>query len=230
MAVFVGHGAGALTERAPFGLQAERIAQPPSSEAIETGATTSTLLNETAMPLLVNAAHPLPEGYQPTRLVNLYAQADRQFDLDAADILMEEEAYAAMNAMFSAARQDGVAGFLVTSGYRTREEQQRIYDATTDGTAAAPGTSEHETGLAFDVAASGGGDFTQTAQFQWLYAHCAEYGFILRYPQGKEAVTGYPYEPWHYRYVGVAHAAAVMDGGLTLEEYVDKGSRGDAGR
>jgi D-alanyl-D-alanine carboxypeptidase len=169
--------------------------------------------------LLVNAANPLPEGYRPGTLVNLYAQKGRHFQLAKADIEVDETVFDAMEAMFTAAEQDGVDGFIITSGYRSREAQADIFASNTDGTAANPGESEHETGLAFDVVAMGDGNFENTPQFEWLRGHCAEYGFIIRYPKGKESVTGYPYEPWHYRYVGGEHAAAITDAGLTLEEY-----------
>ncbi|RYD01409.1 hypothetical protein N752_30920 [Desulforamulus aquiferis] len=61
-----------------------------------------------------------------------------------------------------------------------------------------------------------------TPQFEWLAKHCAEYGFIIRYPKGKEDVTGVPFEPWHYRYVGTPHAKEIMDKGITLEEYLEQ--------
>jgi D-alanyl-D-alanine carboxypeptidase len=121
-----------------------------------------------------------------------------------------------------------VGGFIVTSGYRTREEQEAIFAAITNGTAARPGESEHETGLAFDVTVMGGSgeDFGSTPQFEWLSQHCADFGFIIRYPQGREEVTGYPYEPWHYRYVGKPHAQTIMAENLTLEQYLEKMAAG----
>ena len=93
---------------------------------------------------------------------------------------------------------------------------------------APPGTSEHLTGLAVDLISpdwynthsSLTSDFENTKQFAWLYAHCAEYGFILRYPKDKVAITGYSYEPWHYRYVGVEAAKEIMSKKICLEEYV----------
>ena len=86
---------------------------------------------------------------------------------------------------------------------------------------AVPGTSEHSLGLAVDLN-SLEESFEQTAQFKWLIEHCAEYGFILRYPKDKEDITGISYEPWHYRYVGEDHAAKIMEQGLCLEEYVQQ--------
>jgi D-alanyl-D-alanine carboxypeptidase len=145
--------------------------------------------------LLVNAENPLPEDYRPKNLVNLYDQKHKHFQLAKADIEVCETVYQAMGAMFAAAQKDGVKGFIITSGYRTREEQKEIFSDTLDGTAAKPGESEHETGLAFDVTAMGDENFELTPQFEWLSKHCAEYGFIIRYPKGMEDVTGYPYEP-----------------------------------
>ncbi len=89
---------------------------------------------------------------------------------------------------------------------------------------ARPGYSEHQTGLAADVSRADGACelkacFSQTAEGQWLATRAWDYGFILRYPEGKEMATGYEYEPWHIRYVGVELARAVRDSGQTLEEF-----------
>lgn len=170
--------------------------------------------------LLVNAAHGLEEGDQAKDLINLYEQKDRHFRLMRADMMLCREVYEAMQRMFLAAEQAGMDGFLLTSAFRDREQQAQIYAQTTDGSAAAPGHSEHETGLAFDVAVAGVADFSTTPQYEWLRGHCADYGFILRYPQGKEDLTGIPFEPWHYRFVGVDAATEIMSRGLCLEEYV----------
>jgi D-alanyl-D-alanine carboxypeptidase len=171
--------------------------------------------------LLVNPENPLPKDFRAVNLVNLYDQKGKHFHLANAGIKLSKDVFEAMDAMFAAARKDGVSGFIVTSGYRSREEQMEIFLATTDGTAAKPGESEHETGLAFDVTAMGNESFELTPQYEWLLGHCGEYGFIIRYPKGGEDVTGYPYEPWHYRYVGREHAARIMDMGITLEEYLE---------
>ena len=90
---------------------------------------------------------------------------------------------------------------------------------------AVPGTSEHATGLAVDIIS---GQYTglddkqgDTAEQEWLMAHCQEYGFILRYPEEKEHITGVIYEPWHYRYVGKQAAEEIHDQNVCLEEYLD---------
>ena len=97
------------------------------------------------------------------------------------------------------------------------EEKAKMYSAV-------PGTSEHETGLAIDVTGSDGkcaaeDCFGGTKEAKWLEAHVAEYGFIIRYPKGKTTITGYQYEPWHIRYVGIDVAKEMVSKNLTMEEY-----------
>ena len=115
------------------------------------------------------------------------------------------------------------------SDYRSWYDQQYIYNGyvARDGQAAAdrysarPGHSEHQSGLAIDINSTAF-DFDQTPEGKWLAAHCAEYGFVIRYPKGKEEITGYMYEPWHVRYVGKELAAKLYLGDgefTTLEEY-----------
>jgi LAS superfamily LD-carboxypeptidase LdcB len=109
--------------------------------------------------LLVNASHPLPEDYKAENLVNLYEQK-RHFRLAKSDLYLTQETFDAMNAMFAAAEKEGLNGFIVTSAYRSREDQARIYAESAAGYAQKPGQSEHETGLAFDVTARyDSGDF-----------------------------------------------------------------------
>lgn len=171
--------------------------------------------------LLVNTENPLPQDYQPENLVNLYEQKNKHFQLAKVDIEVCESVYQAMDAMFAAAQKDGVEGFIITSGYRSHEKQKEVFSTSADGIAAKPGESEHETGLAFDVTAYGNENFELTPQFEWISKHCAEYGFIIRYPKDMEDVTGVPFEPWHYRYVGTSHAKEIMDKGITLEQYLE---------
>ncbi len=172
--------------------------------------------------LLVNAWHPLPAGFAADDLVNLYGEK-RHFKLAASDICLTREAFEAANQMFRQASRDGIDGFTITSGYRTAEKQRALYENDENGTAAMPGTSEHQSGLAFDVTTRyDSGSFADTAQFRWLSEHCWEYGFILRYPEGREETTGVPYEPWHYRYVGVEIAQEIRANGWTLEDYCER--------
>ena len=171
--------------------------------------------------LLVNQANSLPFDYNATGLINLYEQKNRSFELDDTDIKMCEVAYKAMQKMFYEASKENVTDFVITSGYRTKEKQQEIYKNAKKGQAAKPGESEHQTGLAFDVMTNNSGvKFENTFHCKWLIQNCAKYGFILRYPKGKERITGFPYEPWHFRYVGTPHSETIMREGITLEEYL----------
>ena len=187
---------------------------------------------------LVNYAHTLPDdftlpqvkgraqgdyavagGFSP--LVNLYEQR-HSFRLAGSDIWLCQHVYAAMERMFAAAEAEGMNGFIITSGYRSRERQQEIYAETELGLAATPGASEHETGLSFDVTAySDNGDFGSTPQYAWLIANCWQYGFILRYPAGTQDITGITGESWHFRYVGQDAAQEILARDITLEQYLE---------
>jgi D-alanyl-D-alanine carboxypeptidase len=115
----------------------------------------------------------------------------------------------------------------ICSGFRSYAYQQNLYNryvardgkAEADRYSARPGHSEHQTGLAMDVN-SVGQSFAYTSEGKWLAAHAHEYGFIIRYPKGKEDITGYMYEPWHIRYVGVEIAKEITEAGITFEEYM----------
>ncbi len=132
---------------------------------------------------------------------------------------------AQFNKLANAAAAEGLNIYL-SSGFRSYDYQAQIYDnyCARDGQAAAdtysarPGHSEHQTGLAIDVNQIDD-TFIGTPEAIWLENHCHEYGFILRYPQGKQDITGYKYESWHIRYVGTDLSYAIHDSGLTLEEY-----------
>ena len=177
------------------------------------------LPNKTSV-LLVNRAHPLPPDFAEEKLTALW-NVSRHFLLTAVDMRLAEAAYLAAEEMFTAAAAENLDGFLILSAYRSRDVQAQYFAHGKPGYLAAPGTSEHETGLAMDISAETGDDthFEHTPHFDWLKAHAHEYGFIRRYPQFKEKFTGVFYEPHHYRYVGREVAQALHDGGLCLEEY-----------
>jgi D-alanyl-D-alanine carboxypeptidase len=168
--------------------------------------------------LLINREHPCP--VDESALINVYAQKDRGFSLANSSILLDKNTFEAAKAMFQAAAADGVDGFILSSGYRDASQQEQLYEQD-PSQAQAPGTSEHQSGLAFDVTAYGNSDFSATPQFRWLYRHCWDYGFILRYPSDKTQITGIPAESWHYRYVGLPHSRIMAERGLCLEEYVE---------
>lgn len=186
--------------------------------------------NPADMAVLVNKTYKLPDNYKPQDLV--YPNVPFTFKEKIEKRKMRKEAAAALEKLFQAAKKDNLplAG---VSAYRSHETQKTLYNryVQKDGEAAAnkysakPGHSEHETGLAIDVAGSSGkcaaqDCFGATKEAKWLAEHAAEYGFIIRYPEGKESITGYQYEPWHLRYVGVDAAKEIVKQGVTLEEYI----------
>ena len=139
--------------------------------------------------------------------------------------------------MQAAAADDGVSLWAI-SAYRTLERQTELYEEKVaeyqalgydeeqakeeaGKWVAVPGTSEHCLGYAMDLC-SLEDNFEDSAQFQWLQEHCADYGFILRYPKDKVEITKISYEPWHYRYVGSNHAKIIMSQGICLEEYLEQ--------
>lgn len=135
-------------------------------------------------------------------------------------------AYQALMELQSAASSVGY-DLPLLSGYRSYATQKNTYaywcnlygEEYAQNVSALPGHSEHQTGLAFDVA-SLKSSFGDTEAGKWLESHCAEYGFILRYPKNKTHITGYYYEPWHIRYVGKEHSIPIMNQKITLEEYL----------
>ena len=187
-------------------------------------------LDKSAIPL-VNKNNKLPDNYE----VVLKTLPDRTNKA-------AEEAYQPMCDMLKAARKDGMI-LEVCSSYRSVERQKELfeedmralvrrgysyldaYDEVARETMP-PGYSEHSTGLAFDIVALDYQMLDQkqetTEENQWLREHCAEYGFILRYPKDKEDITGIDYESWHFRYVGVEIAEYIMENGISLEEFLEE--------
>ena len=186
--------------------------------------------------ILVSRNYPLPDGYAP----ELVSPSWSTYRVDAriAD---------AMEALYEAAKEAG-HNLVLVSAYRGVERQTVLYEDKVAGYQAngmsrseaedeaaklilPPGTSEHHTGLAVDVVCDVWFDkyagyldenYANYASAQWLAAHCAEFGFILRYPKDKTSITGVDYEPWHFRYVGVEAATSIMADGICLEEYLGK--------
>lgn len=192
-----------------------------------TGATSSAMATDpSSYQIVVNKATPLsPLTYRPTDLVTVpkYNPYGR---------ILRREVSAAVVAMGNAMKTAGKGKLIVQSGYRSYSSQQTILKAKTKAIGrtkalllvAKPGYSEHQTGLACDFAAYGVStlttSFAKTKAGIWLAANAYRYGFVLRYPKGKTAITGYNFEPWHFRYVGVTVATQMHDQAIqTLEEF-----------
>lgn len=173
--------------------------------------------------IVVNRWNEMPEDYS----VELIELSNGQ--------KVDEKIYPYLQEMFDAARREGIYP-VVREGYRTTEEQQKIFDdkiraylsegysrrkaeEAAEEWVALPGTSEHQLGIAVDINADREKCSNEDV-YIWLYENAYKYGFILRYPQGKQEITGTEYEPWHYRYVGMEAAREINGENMCLEEYV----------
>lgn len=202
--------------KAPVPQKSATVRNAPSSQAAVKKQSGSWEL------ILVNYDHEMPAGYRP-KLTTAFG-----FQMDARIV-------SPFQAMRSAAAKDGVS-LWISSAYRSREYQgelfqqeiknyQKTYSTRAEAVAfaeksvAKPGCSEHITGLALDMNGVRD-DFVRTPAFRWLQKNAPDYGFILRYPKDKQAVTHIRFEPWHYRYVGVENAKKMQKTGLCLEEYL----------
>lgn len=185
------------------------------------------ILNDSLF-VLVNNQNKLNEDYEPNNLV----EVDIPFVEYIECKQLEQNTSNAAKEMFDAALNDGI-NILATSGYRSYSVQENLYNSRVEKTGvektrqytAEPGASEHQTGLAIDILAEDypylDEGFENTDTFKWLISNCYDYGFILRYPRDKENITGYNYEPWHFRYIGNKEVAQeIMEKGITFEEYI----------
>ena len=192
-----------------------------------------------AMPMLVNREYPIDESFKPRDLVKLKNKIPSSLaTVKGSDIEGDRTAVSAMVEMFKAAHADGVTDWQISAGYRSYGYQKKLFNNQVDDylnqgfsrenaisatrkTVADPGTSEHHTGLAFDITVPGT-IFKGTPEQIWLHKHCWEYGFVIRYQEDKEKLTGYIAECWHIRYVGLPHSLDMRDRNLCLEEYLGK--------
>lgn len=173
--------------------------------------------------MIVNKYYYLSEDYSSDSLVNVSSSyGSGQLDSTVYNAFIE---------MYNAANKENLH-LMVASPYRSYKRQYTLYHnyAAEDGYtladtySARPGFSEHQTGLAIDIGARdtyGIELFGNTDEFKWIKDNAHLYGFILRYPKGKEYITGYKYEPWHYRYVGVEAAKYIYENNITFEEYYE---------
>lgn len=185
----------------------------------------TTIENPYDFSVLVNKHNQLPAGFVQNNLVNV----NREHTIkDGKEYLLEKTAYEKYIEMSTAASQEGLS-MKIASAYRTEDYQRGLYNkraksrgvANADKYTARAGFSEHQTGLAIDINSTKT-SFEYSAEFKWLQKHAHEYGYILRYQKGKEWITGYSYEPWHYRYVGCDVAKIIYEEGITYEEFCAK--------
>ena len=210
----------------PFALESEQF------NDIETVNGDMEIQNPDNVQVLVNSEYTLPEDYEPDDLAA--PDVSFSFDEDIAQRYVREPAAEALENLFEDASESGHKLFAI-SGYRSYERQETLFTAaaeeegeeTASETLAAPGNSEHQTGLAMDVSSESNNfqlntAFANTDEGEWLDDHAHEHGFIIRYPEGKEEITGISYEPWHLRYVGEEIAEVLHENDLTLEEFFEQ--------
>ena len=217
----------------------EQIMVPyEGKEETSQGDTSQTSSEEEILPIygndfnlkLVNGENPLQEGQEPQLT-------------EYEGVQMDERILPALEAMLKAAEEQGVP-MKVTAGYVSTEDQEALFqqeveklkeekgysqvmaEQTAEKTVARGGCDDAQTGMTVQLAAEGEeGNFEDTAQYRWLSRHCIEYGFVIRYPEGKSAYTGKEFDPARVRYVGTQAAGRMRQLQMCLEEYVDYTSR-----
>ncbi len=174
--------------------------------------------------MIVNKYYKLDSTYVPKDMVMIEPDYGYAYEI-------RKDVYEAFKEMYKAAKKDNISLFIV-SPYRSYNKQRNIYNSyvQSDGVnkadtySARPGFSEHQTGLAMDLAPNVYMDldtFVDSPSYSWMIDNAYKFGFILRYPKDKEYITGYMYEPWHYRYVGIEAATIIKNENLTFEEYYE---------
>lgn len=202
---------------------------PLVAEPAATDAGTPVIVNPYDQLALVNKEHALPAEYTPEDLV--IPDVRFPFTEDLPKKQMREVAAGALEELFQAADDAGLELY-AQSGFRGYDTQVSLFanyvsangEEAANKFSARPGESEHQSGLAMDITSVDVNylldtDFGETDEGKWVKEHAAEFGFIIRYPEGKEEITQYQFEPWHLRYVGKKTAMEITDQGITLEEY-----------
>ena len=222
--------AGDKTQAVLYSEAAHKIVITPTPEAIQ--------VLSGSLPMLVNKEHPVDADFVPAGLVDLNSYCDASLvKIKYSGMQAVDEAADALIEMLTAAKAEGLGNWQVSAAYRSYQDQADIFESNVKSymnnnglsrqkaisatrlTVADPGTSEHHTGLAFDMTVPGQ-TFKFTEQCKWLHKHCWEYGFIVRYTDDKQDITGFLGEDWHIRYVGKEHSLNMRDSGLCLEEYL----------
>lgn len=183
--------------------------------------------------ILVNKEYGLTEDFEPEDL--RIPKVKFPFEEDLEKKYLRNQAAQELEKMFKAAIDEADLHLFGISGYRSYGNQENIYNnklassskEEADRLVSIPGHSEHQTGLAMDISAESvhftlEESFGQSEEGIWVRDNAHRFGYIIRYPKGKESITGYSFEPWHIRYVGVENATAIYNNNMTLEEYLNK--------
>ncbi|QCR33469.1 VanY-A/VanY-F/VanY-M family D-Ala-D-Ala carboxypeptidase [Lysinibacillus sp. SGAir0095] len=171
--------------------------------------------------LLVNSTYPVHQESIKSDTIKLSTRKEltEGYGLLNSEIYLSEDIARKFSDMITAAGKEGVRNFSITSGFRDFDEQNSLYQEMGSNYALPAGYSEHNLGLSLDVGSTQM-EMAEAEEGKWIEKNAWKYGFILRYPKDKTAVTGIQYEPWHIRYVGLPHSAIMKEKNLALEEYL----------
>ncbi len=211
---------------------AVKVQPPPKLDGTQRAVKVNNSDIYTGSLILVNKDYPSHiDGIDP---VSLFEVKSSTYGVSDASVMINKSIVDATNKMFDDYYDIyGTNDIFVACAYRSYETQKSLYDAELNNNpengedlVAPPGYSDHQTGFVFDLDRlsnnAAGIGFDGTGDTQWFLDNCANYGFIVRYPEDKVDITKYDYEPWHYRYVGVPHALYMREKNLCLEEYIDR--------
>ncbi|PFH86971.1 VanY-A/VanY-F/VanY-M family D-Ala-D-Ala carboxypeptidase [Bacillus sp. AFS088145] len=172
--------------------------------------------------LLINKKYPVHEESIKSDVVNLFTHKElkKEYELLDTKIELSEDVARKFSKMIVAAQKEGVRHFTINSGFRDFDEQNALYHEMGSDYALPAGRSEHNLGLSLDVGSTKM-KMNEAPEGKWLEKNAWKYGFIIRYPKDKTAITGIQYEPWHIRYVGLPHSVIMEEKNFSLEEYLD---------
>ncbi|OCT16369.1 D-Ala-D-Ala carboxypeptidase VanY [Paenibacillus pectinilyticus] len=171
--------------------------------------------------VLINAEYPVHSSGLKGDVVNLYQHKElvQGYGLLDNKVQLSQSVAQRFGSMMSSAAKDGINHFMINSGYRDNKEQGQLYKEMGPDYALPAGYSEHNLGLALDIGSTQS-EMNQAPEGKWLTKNAWNYGFILRYPKDKTAITGIQYEPWHFRYVGLPHSVIMQEKNFSLEQYL----------
>ncbi|MEH7402470.1 VanY-A/VanY-F/VanY-M family D-Ala-D-Ala carboxypeptidase [Gottfriedia acidiceleris] len=172
--------------------------------------------------VLINKKYPVHKESIKSDVVNLFTHKElkKGYELLDTKIELSEDVARKFSKMIVDARKEGVRHFTINSGFRDFDEQNALYQEMGSDYALPAGRSEHNLGLSLDVGSTKM-KMNEALEGKWLENNAWKYGFIIRYPKDKTAITGIQYEPWHIRYVGLPHSVIMEEKNFTLEEYLD---------
>ncbi|WP_088014120.1 VanY-A/VanY-F/VanY-M family D-Ala-D-Ala carboxypeptidase [Gottfriedia acidiceleris] len=192
-----------------------------TSDSFQTKVITKELVYQGNL-LLINQKYPVHQESIKSDVVNLYTHKElkKGFELNDTKIELSADVARKFSDMIVAAKKEGVRHFTINSGFRDFDEQNALYQQMGSDYALPAGRSEHNLGLSLDVGSTEM-KMNEAPEGKWLEKNAWKYGFIIRYPKDKTAITGIQYEPWHIRYIGLPHSVIMKEKNFSLEEYLD---------